>query len=303
MSKGGLGKGLSSLMGNAAAESGSNTVVTEVSLSKISPNPNQPRSHFSEEKINDLAKSIEKDGLLQPIIVRPFEDGYQIVAGERRYHACKKVGLETIPVRIITINELQSQEIALVENLQRDNLNPIEEAWGYKRLMELGNYKQVEIANAISKNPSTISNALRLLDLPDEVQELMFDGKLNAGHARAILSIPVEEEEKRIALAKKIADEGLSVREAERMAKLYAVQGMERKQREPSPKSFKIVARQLRKQLDASVKVKTSRGKHKIEIEFADEDDLERIFKILSGNDNREAGSSRSGRSIDESDL
>lgn len=285
MSKGGLGKGLTSLMGNAAAESGSNTVVTEVSLNKITPNPNQPRTSFSEEKIEDLAKSIEKDGLLQPIIVRPFNDGYQIIAGERRYHACKKNGLETIPVRIVQVDELQSQEIALVENLQRDNLNPIEEAWGYKRLMELGNYKQVDIANAISKNPSTISNALRLLDLPEEIQEMMFDGKISAGHARAILSIPVEEEEKRISLAKKIANEGLSVREAERTAKLYSIQGVERSPREPSPRSFKLVARQLRKKLDATVKVRTTRGKNKIEIEFNDEDDLKRIYDLLSGDE------------------
>ncbi len=280
--KGGLGRGLSSLMGNAAAESGSNTIVEEVSLSKIQPNPNQPRSNFSEEKINDLAKSIEKDGLLQPIIVRPFEDGYQIVAGERRYHACKKVGLETIPVRIISLDELKAQEIALVENLQRDNLNPIEEAWGYKRLMELGQYKQVDIANAISKNASTISNSLRLLDLPEEIQEMMFDGYISAGHARAILSLPVEEEEKRIALAKKIASEGLSVREAEKIAKFYSIQGLGKQKKELSPKSFKIVARQLRKQLDAAVKVKTVRGKHKIEIEFKDEEDLERIYGLLA---------------------
>lgn len=287
-SKGGLGRGLSSIMGNAAAESGSNTVITEMSLSKISPNPNQPRSHFSEEKIGDLAKSIEKDGLLQPIIVRPFEDGYQIVAGERRYHACVKVGLETIPVRIISIDELQSQEIALVENLQRDNLNPIEEAWGYKRLMELGKYKQADIAKAISKNPSTISNALRLLDLPEEIQEMMFDGKLTAGHARTILGIPVEDEEKRIALAKKVVDEDLSVRETENIVKLYSIQGIGKQKKEPSPKSFKLVARKLRKQLDAPVKVRTSRGKNKIEIEFMDEEDLERIFGLLAANESFE---------------
>lgn len=275
-------------MGNAAAESGSNTVITEMSLSKISPNPNQPRSHFSEEKIGDLAKSIEKDGLLQPIIVRPFEDGYQIVAGERRYHACVKVGLETIPVRIISIDELQSQEIALVENLQRDNLNPIEEAWGYKRLMELGKYKQADIAKAISKNPSTISNALRLLDLPEEIQEMMFDGKLTAGHARTILGIPVEDEEKRIALAKKVVDEDLSVRETENIVKLYSIQGIGKQKKEPSPKSFKLVARKLRKQLDAPVKVRTSRGKNKIEIEFMDEEDLERIFGLLAANESFE---------------
>jgi ParB family chromosome partitioning protein len=283
VAKGGLGKGLGSLMGNAAAEAGSNTDIIEVSLDKITPNPNQPRNNFSQEKIDELAKSIAKDGLLQPIIVRPFEDGYQIVAGERRYHACKKVGLDTIPVKVVTIDELHSQEIALVENLQRDNLNPIEEAWGYKRLMELGNYKQKDIANAISKDASTISNSLRLLDLPEEVQEMMFDGKLSAGHARAILSLPVEEEEKRISLAKKIADEGLSVREAENIARLYSIQGLGKTKKAPSPKSFKVVARKLRKKLDAPVKVRTSRGKNKIEIEFTDEDDLERIYKLLAG--------------------
>ena len=283
MAKGGLGKGLSSLMGNAAAEAGSNTDIVEVSLEKITPNPNQPRTVFDQSKIDDLAKSIEKDGLLQPIIVRPLEDGYQIVAGERRYHACKKIGLDTIPVKIVTLDEARAQEIALVENLQRENINPIEEAWGYRRLMELGDYKQKDIAKAISKNPSTISNALRLLDLPDEVQELMFDGKLSAGHARAILSLPVEQEEKRIELAKKIVSEGLSVREAESMAKLYAVNGTTKTKREPSPKSFKYVARKLRKTLDAPVKVKTVRGKNKIEIEFSDEEELERIFNLING--------------------
>ena len=272
-------------MGNAAAESGSNTVISEVSLEKISPNPDQPRSNFSREKIDDLAKSIEKDGLLQPIIVRPLGDGYQIVAGERRYHACKKVGLDTIPVRIMVVDDLQCQAIALVENLQRDNLNPIEEAWGYKRLMELGKFKQAELANAISKSPSSISNALRLLDLPEEIQEMMFDGKITAGHARAILSLPVEEEEKRIALAKRIANEGLSVREAESIARLYSVQGIGKPKREPSPKSFKTAARTLRKQLDAPVKVRTSRGKNKIEIEFNDEEDLKRIVERMTSNE------------------
>lgn len=286
MAKGGLGKGLGSLMGNAAAETGSNTTIEEVSIDRIFPNPNQPRSNFNEEKIDELARSIEKDGLLQPLIVRPYEGNYQIVAGERRYHACKKAGLETIPVRIVAMDDLQSQEVALVENLQRDNLNPIEEAWGYKRLMELGNYKQKDIANAISKNPSTISNALRLLDLPEEVQEMMLDGKITSGHARAILSIPVEEEDKRIQLAKKIADEGLSVREAEKIAKLYSVEGIPKSKKEASPKSFRLVARRLRKQLDAPVQVRTTRGKNKIEIEFTDEEDLKRIYETLTGQDN-----------------
>ena len=270
-------------MGSAVAESGSNAKSSELEIERITPNPNQPRTSFSEEKIDELARSIEKDGLLQPIIVRPFEGGYQIVAGERRYHACKKLGMETIPAKIVSADELQAQEYALVENLQRDNLNPIEEAWGYKRLMELGGFKQVEIANAVSKNPSTVSNALRLLDLPEEIQDMMFDGKLSAGHARAILSLPIEEEDKRIELAKKIAAEGLSVREAESIAKLFQVQGLGKAKREPSPKAFKSVARKLRNMLDTSVKVRSTRGKNKIEIEFKDEEDLARIFAIVAG--------------------
>ncbi len=288
MAKGGLGKGLDSLIGNAAAESGSNTVVSEVHISKITPNPDQPRSHFNQEKIEDLSNSIKKDGLLQPIIVRPFGDGYQIVAGERRYHACKKAGLETIPVRVVSMSDLESQEIALVENLQRDNLNPIEEAWGYKRLMDLGNYKQKDIARAISKNASTISNALRLLDLPEDIQEMMFDGKITSGHARAILSIPVEEEDKRKQLAQKIANEGLSVRDTEKIAKLYSIQGIPKEGKPATPKSFKLVARRLRKKLDAPVKVKSSRGKNKIEIEFTDEEDLKRIFENITQETNNE---------------
>ena len=186
------------------------------------------------------------------------------------------------------MSDLESQEIALVENLQRDNLNPIEEAWGYKRLMELGNYKQKDIAKAISKNASTISNALRLLDLPEDIQEMMFDGKITSGHARAILSIPVEEEEKRKQLALKISKENLSVRETEKIAKLYSIQGIPKENKPATPKSFKLVARRLRKKLDAPVKVRSSRGKNKIEIEFSDEEDLKRIFENITLENNDE---------------
>jgi len=277
--KGGLGRGLESLMGQASAESGSNTDFVEMKISSIEPNPNQPRNNFDPDKIAELAASIKKEGLLQPILVREIGDEqYQIVAGERRYHACKSLSMDSIPVRIIAIDETKAQEIALVENLQRDDLNPIEEALGYKRLIELGGLKQKNVAEAVCKNTSTISNALRLLDLPDEVQELMYNGKLTAGHARTILSLPVDQEEVRIRLAKKIVDEQLSVREAENIARLYSVQGMDHVKRTPSPRSFKIVARKLRTKLDTNVNVKSSRGKNFIKIEFKDEEDLQRIF-------------------------
>jgi ParB family chromosome partitioning protein len=280
-SKGGLGKGLGSLIVSADAESGRNVDFVEIKISEIKPNPNQPRTDFSEEKIAELMKSIEKDGLLQPILVRPEGSGYQIVAGERRWQSCKRLGYKTIAAKVVVANDIEAQEIALVENLQRDNLNAIEEARGYQRIIELKGCKQKDVAEAVSKNQATISNALRLLSLPEEVQDLMFDGLLTSGHGRAILSVP--EEDGRIRLAKKIVDENLSVREAETLARLYGTQGMDRVKRPPSPRSFKIVARKLRQQLETNVRVKSVRGKNRIEIEFKDEEDLERIFAALSG--------------------
>jgi ParB family chromosome partitioning protein len=190
------------------------------------------------------------------------------------------LGFKTIAAKIVIANDVEAQEIALVENLQRDNLNAIEEARGYQRLIKLKGCKQKEVAEAVSKNQATISNALRLLSLPEEVQELMFDGLLTSGHGRAILSVP--EEEGRIRLAKKIVEESLSVREAEALARLYGTQGLERARRLPSPRSFKIVARKLRQQLATNVRVKSVRGKNRIEIEFRDEEDLERIFSLLN---------------------
>lgn len=280
MPKGGLGRGLSSLIGSAAAESGSNVEYIEVSINRIEPNPHQPRTDFSEERIDELARSIKKDGLLQPILVRPVDNGYQIIAGERRWQACKALDYETMPVKIIVADEVEAQQMALVENLQRDNLNAIEEARGYQRLIDLSGCMQKEIAEAVSKKPTTISNALRLLDLPEEIQEFIYQGQLSQGHGRAILSIP--DEEGRIKLAKKVAEEKLSVRETESLARLYATSGLERSKRPPSPRAYKIVARKLRQILETNVKVKSVRGKNRIEIEFKDEDDLERIFLTLN---------------------
>jgi len=282
--KRGLGKGLGSLILSADSESGVNVDFTEIPINKIEPNPNQPRTDFSEERLQELQDSIKKDGLLQPIIVRPEGAGYQIVAGERRWQACKRLGYTTIAAKIIVVNDIEAQEISLVENLQRDNLNAIEEARGYQRLIEISGRKQKDIAEAVSKNQATISNALRLLSLPVEVQDLMFEGRLSAGHGRAILSVP--DEEGRIRLANKIVEESLSVREAESIARLYGTSGFERSKRLPSPRSFKIVARKLRQQLETSVRVKSVRGKNRIEIEFKDEEDLQRIFDRISLADN-----------------
>lgn len=277
--RGGLGKGLSALIADASVESGTSATQEELDITLIAPNPNQPRKDFDPLELNDLAESIKKEGLLQPILVRPTEKGYQIVAGERRWQASKIAGLESVPAKIVEMDDERALRVALIENLQRSDLNAMEEARGFKDLMEEGNLTQAELAEAVSKSRSSIANSLRLLDLPEEVQKLIFDGQLTAGHARAVLS--VSEKEQRIQLANRIVEKKMSVREAVNYARLLASGKEEREKRPPAPRAYKIIARELRKELDTQVKVKSSRGKNRIEIEFKDENDLERIFNII----------------------
>lgn len=253
----------------------------EVPIDSVSPNPDQPRTNFKREELEELASSIEKDGLLQPILVRPMgSQKYQIIAGERRWQACKMVGLPTVPVRIKEADDDKALELALVENVQRSDLNPIEEAYGYRRMMERRNLTQSEVAQAMSKGRSTVANALRLLELPEEAQQLLFEEQITAGHARAILSIPTNAGRQK--LTDKLVEQKLTVREAEAIARLLSGRRDDApRQKEPVPKTFKTVARALRDVLGTNVKVKSVHGKNKIEIEFKDEEDLERLFEEL----------------------
>lgn len=256
----------------------------EVEIDRIAPNPDQPRTQFKKEEIEELAASIEKDGLLQPILVRQMVDGtYQIIAGERRWQASKAAGLKKVPVRIKEVDDDQALELALIENIQRSDLNPIEEAYGYRRLMERRSMTQAEVAQAVSKGRSTVANALRLLDLPEEAQQLLFEEKITAGHARAILSVPTAEG--RLSLTQKIIDNGLNVREAENLARLMSGKkdSSASTPREPMPAVYKSVAKTLRETLKTNVRVKSSKEKNKIEIEFKDEEDLRRLFSELVG--------------------
>lgn len=279
MSKRGLGRGLSSLIPGAGQEAQLGEV-TELPLEMIQPNPGQPRTDMDEDGIAELADSIGKVGVLQPIIVRPLGEGYQIIAGERRWRASKAAGLEKVPVRVLSTSEIESLEIALIENLQREDLNAIEEARGYRKLLTEYQMTQAELADRVSKSRSAITNALRLLDLPEEVQAFVYDGKLTAGHARAILSVP--DEAKRISLAERTVSEGYSVRELENIAKLIAAGQAERAPRPATPKSYKIVARKLRRMLGTNVRVRLGRDKGKIEIDFHGDEELERIFRVLT---------------------
>lgn len=276
---------VSAVSTSSAEEIGHVRATDEVDIDKIHPNPTQPRMHFNQDELEELSASIEKDGLLQPILVREAEDGYEIIAGERRWQACKLVGLKKVPVRIKEADDLKVLELALIENLQRSDLNPIEEAYSYKRMMERSGRTQSEVASAVSKGRSTIANALRLLDLPEEAQQLLFEEKITAGHARAILS--VQTPANRLKLTEKLKNEKISVREAESIARLMV--GREnaatKPPKPPAPKAYKTTARSLEEKLHTKVKIRSVNGKNKIEIEFKDEDDLQRLFEIMNGSE------------------
>ena len=215
--------------------------------------------------------------------MRKIGNQYQILAGERRYRACKSLGLEEVPVRFWEADNDKALELALIENIQRSDLNPIEEAYGYKRLMERKGMTQSEVAQTVSKGRSTIANALRLLDLPEDAQQLLFEEKITAGHARAILS--VEDAEGRKKLTEKLKNEKLSVRETEALARLMngreKAKGADAAKRVAAPPSFKKAAKGLTRFLSAPVRVKTVKGKNKIEIQFKDEDELQRILALI----------------------
>lgn len=277
--KAALGKGLNALFTETAAESGSEPEAS-LPIPSIVTNPDQPRKSFDETQLSELSDSIKQNGVLQPILVRKKGEKYEIVAGERRYQASKLAGLKEIPAIVREIDDAEVFQLALIENLQRSDLTPIEEARGYRQLLDTKGLTQEGLAKILSKSRSAIANTLRLIDLPQEVQDMMEEGQITAGHARAILAVPSEEG--RIKLAQKVVAENLTVRQTENLAPLFSVTRDEIKPKNPAPQYFKRAARTLRQALDTTVKVKQVRGKNKIEIEFKDEDDLARIIDQLS---------------------
>lgn len=284
MAKKALGKGLGSLMGTAEAETAAFDNDSTLPISQIVPNKDQPRKLFKEQELSELSDSIKQNGVLQPLLVRKTGAKYEIVAGERRYQAAKLAGLKEVPVIIKDIDDDEVFKLALIENLQRSDLSPLEEARGYRQLIKERGLTQDETAKLVSKSRSAVTNTLRLLDLPGEVQQFVEEGSLTAGHARAILAVPSEEG--RIKLAQKVVEEKLSVRQTETLAPLFSVDSEATpRRREPTPQSFKRAARQLRLALETNVKIKSVRGKNKIEIEFSTEEDLAQLVNKLSGMD------------------
>lgn len=275
-----LGRGLGALMAETQTETGYNVnSESTLPICDIVPNPNQPRTHFNESELEELSESIRENGVLQPLLVRKVGKTYQIIAGERRYQASKIAGLEEVPVIIKDVDDQKVMELALIENLQRSDLNPIEEAKGYRQLIKASGMTQEALSKAVSKSRSAITNSLRLLDLPEQVQDMMFEGKLTAGHARAILAVPFEDQ--RVKLAEKVVAEGLSVRATENLAPLFSVGDAPRAPRPVMPQSYKKAARVLRQVFNTNVRVKSTRGKNKIEIEFKDEEELSRILGMV----------------------
>lgn len=276
---GGLGKGLDVLFAQNTLEDGNATVT--LPLDEIIPNREQPRKQFDDDALADLSASIAQHGVLQPLLVRPMPDGtYQLVAGERRWRASRMAGLTEVPVVIRNMDEQESAELALIENLQREDLNPMEEAIGYRTLMENYGMTQEQTAQVVNKSRPAVSNALRLLQLPEAVTELVATGKLSAGHARTVLAF--EGEEAQIAAAKQAVDKGLSVRELEKMAK-----AAKRTPKAPSaPKNrdrfYDEVELALRESLGRVVKVVNSSKGGVLQIEFFDPEDLRALANKLA---------------------
>lgn len=297
----GLGKGLDALIphtagvqkqsanskaGDGKPSSGNENGETLIKITKVEPNREQPRKNFDEDSLEELADSIKQFGLLQPILVQDRDTYYEIIAGERRWRAAKKAGLKEIPVIIKNYSDQEIVEISLIENIQREDLNPIEEAQAYKRLLTEFNLKQDEIAERVSKSRTAVTNSIRLLKLCDEVQQMIITEMIATGHARALISI--EDMEQQYALAQKIFDEKLSVREVEKLVKDWgkAAGDKKAKKNDNSLEELELVYQDIAEKLKVVLGTKVSvigkgDGAGKIEIEFYNHDDVERIVELI----------------------
>lgn len=279
--KKGLGMGLDALFGEeVAVPESEETEITSLPIAKIEPRADQPRKHFDEQALLDLSESIEKHGLIQPITVRPLDSGYfQIIAGERRWRAARKAGLIEVPVHIITADEQKAMEMALVENLQREDLNPIEEALGYQTLQNEYGLTQDAVAKTVGRSRPAVANAMRLLSLSEPVRELVESGMLSAGHARALL--PLSDPEEQLEAANTVIAKELSVRRTEALAAERIKQKTAKKQQTPTVDYLGECANELEQALGRRVRMIQGRKGGRIELEFYDADDREALFEAL----------------------
>ena len=285
----GLGRGLDALIGGGSPagsllDSTTSSGVTMLPISKVEANVNQPRKVFDPEALSDLADSIATHGILQPITVRQLQSGYyQIISGERRWRAARQAGLSEVPVIIIEADDKKVMELALIENLQREDLNSMEEAAGYRRLMDEFGLTQEECAERVGKSRSAVANALRLLHLPEPIQAMVEDGRLSAGHARTL--VPIADPALQQTIAEKVANDGLSVRQTESLVKKLTAD-------KPQPKTPKadplgvdyaaVAAKELGDKLGRKVKIVTGKRKGKLELEYYGVDDLNDLLESLA---------------------
>lgn len=288
----GLGRGLGALMGEAALEP-EQEGVSKLPLSKVQPNTNQPRKNFDAQSLADLSESIRRHGLIQPICVRLLSSGYyQIISGERRWRAARNAGLQEIPVVIMEADDRKVMELSLIENLQREDLNAMEEAQGYLTLMQDFGMTQDAVSKQVGKSRSAVANAVRLLSLPEDLRELVEQDKLTAGHARAVLSVP--DDEARHALAEKILSDGLSVRQAEELAKKLSgrpEQPPQKKESDPLDVDYAaLAAKELGEHLGRKVKIVSGKRKGRLELEYYGTDDLNDLLDALRSLSGRNEG-------------
>lgn len=276
---GGLGKGLNAIFIENDSEDNNGSVTLKIS--EIEPNRSQPRKEFDEKALSELAESISKHGLLQPLLVRPLPlGGYQIVAGERRYRACRMAGVTEVPVIIRELGDTETMEIALIENLQREDLTPIEEALGYQVLIDEHGFSQEEVAQSVGKSRPAITNTLRLLKLPQSILDLVSDGKISAGHARALLTL--EDEKLMQELAEEIIKKDLSVRQVEKICKQKPKPEKEETP-EKKPSFYSMVELALNESLGRKIKVSKNKGKQGgiLQIEFYSDEELTELSNKL----------------------
>jgi len=276
--KKGLGKGLGALIdtGNILVD---NSGIVELKITEIEPNKEQPRKNFNQEKLQALAESIRQHGVVQPIIVKKQENGYTIIAGERRWRAAKMAGLKTIPSIIKDLSSRETMEIALIENLQREDLNPIEEAEAYQKLMDEHGMTQEELSRLVGKSRAAIANSVRLLTLPDRIKDMLVNEQLTSGHARTLIT--VEDTEKQLELAEIIVEKNLSVRETEKMVN---EKKNNRAVRKNVTKDANIldIEEKLKGILGTKVELKHNKNKGKIIIEYYSDDDFNRIIEFIT---------------------
>lgn len=289
--KTGLGRGLNTLIPSAPAKDTESEKIIKkdeqikseimVPILKVEPNPDQPRRQFDEDSLQELADSIKQYGILQPLIVKKHENFYEIIAGERRWRAAKLAGLKEVPVLIRDYAENEIVEIALIENIQREDLNPIEEALAYKRLMEEFSLKQDQVASKVSKSRAAITNSLRLLKLDQRVQNLLSEEMITTGHARALLAINDSDQQYEIAM--KVFDEKLSVREIEKLVKQMSKQKKEtpREENKVQEYLFASMEESLKQALGSKVNIKNKNNKGRIEIEYYSKEELDRLVDML----------------------